>query len=185
MTLIIGLGNPGEKYAHTRHNIGFRVVDRIREDQRGEEWRHEKKFHADVSKAGAFMLLKPQEYMNLSGKTAGEFTRFYTITAEDVVVVQDDLSIAFGMLRYRLKGSSGGHKGVSSMEEELGTNAFRRFKVGIGPKKPPEIPAEDFVLQKFSREEEKKLVALIPAVAQNILTILADPTHGPETLNLT
>lgn len=189
MTLIVGLGNPGKEYERARHNIGFRVVDRIREILRGSEWSEKNIFKASLSTPRSserdLLLAKPTTFMNNSGDAVLLLQRHYRISTPDIAVVYDDLDIPFGSMRVRRSGSSAGHNGVKSIIARIGEAEFCRFRIGIGPKQPERIPAEDFVLQRFSKVEEEKLEIILPAAAQAILDTLANPDHDPTaTINL-
>jgi PTH1 family peptidyl-tRNA hydrolase len=133
--LIVGLGNPGKQYRETRHNVGFRVVDEIAR-------RHGVRFEtspaeADMAKVrdlgeGGTLLAKPLTFMNLSGYAAGELLRYFKIEVADLLVVADDVNLPLGRLRARMRGSEGGHNGLRSIIEQLGTNEFARLRVGVG-----------------------------------------------------
>ncbi len=153
--LVVGLGNPGQKYALNRHNVGFHVVNLLA-DQAG--------WHFDESKNQALLargslddhrvaLLKPQTYMNLSGKAVGPVVRFYKVPTERVLVIHDDLDLPLGKLRLRTLGGAGGHNGVASIIDHLGTQQFPRIRVGIG-RPPGQMPAEAYVLQNFKPDEQ-------------------------------
>ena len=154
--LIAGLGNPGRKYKETRHNIGFWVVDRLAK-QAALVFREERvppKYHiADAHLWGQkVFLLKPMEYMNRSGGPVGRVASYYEITPEDILVVHDDLDVRLGRLKFVRSGGHGGHNGIRSIIERLGTRNFPRLKIGIG--RPPEnVPADKYVLSRFSTEE--------------------------------
>lgn len=159
MKLIVGLGNPGKKYERTRHNFGFFVLDRLA-----------KKFHLSFSSkfGGEFaqisdsahdkiFLLKPQTFMNLSGESVAPCAHFYKILPQDMFVIFDDLDLPFGRLRVVRSGSDGGHNGVKSIFEHLGTQDFPRLKLGIGrplKRDPVGKAAADHVLDQFSKEEQ-------------------------------
>ncbi|MCK5175731.1 MAG: aminoacyl-tRNA hydrolase [Planctomycetes bacterium] len=155
--VIIGLGNQGGQYAGTRHNIGFDVVDRLASDL--DVIFNKKKFGAmfgdRIISGWTLMLLKPQWYMNRSGEVVASAMRYFGISAEDIMVVTDDMALDVGRIRIRLKGSSGGHKGLGDIIEKLGTQEFGRIRVGIG-KNEHQI-ASDYVLSR-PRGEEKKLL---------------------------
>ena len=156
--LLAGLGNPGTEYERTRHNVGFRVVDEAGHTW-GAEWKPWQKLgeYAKVSVAGHdVFLLKPNTYMNLSGQAVSSLARFYKITPQRVIVCFDDVSLAVGKLRLRGSGSAGGQKGMKSIIEQLGTDQIPRLRLGIGPK-PDKFDLANFVLGKFSREEEDLL----------------------------
>ena len=156
--LLAGLGNPGPEYERTRHNVGFRIVEAAGRNW-GAEWKPWQKLgeYAKVSVAGQdVFLLKPHTYMNLSGQAVSSLARFYKIPPERVVVCFDDVSLAVGKLRLRGSGSAGGQKGMKNIIEQLGTDKIARLRLGIGPK-PEKFDLVNFVLGKFSRDEEKLL----------------------------
>ena len=134
MKLIVGLGNIGREYENTRHNIGFMVVDELARRlgvSFGKEDRNA--CAAEYRAPEKIIIIKPTTYMNLSGIAAGAYANFYHIDPEDVAVIQDDMDMPVGQLRIRRKGSAGGHNGIKSITEHLGTSEFPRFKIGIGP----------------------------------------------------
>ncbi len=151
MKLIVGLGNPGKKYERTRHNVGFLVADAF-------------------SKAiddPRTIILKPDTYMNRSGEAVREAMRFRKIPLKNLLVISDDADLPFGEVRVREQGSSGGHQGLQSIIDALGTDAFTRVRVGIGRPDHPNIPLEDWVLGTWTAEEEKNLPDIIKrAVSQ-------------------
>ncbi len=133
--LIVGLGNPGSEYAKTRHNAGFQVVERLAGRWRT-DWAYEKKFNARLAHVvrgeRRVVLCEPQTYMNASGEAAGAVAAFYRVTAERLLVIVDDADLPLGQLRLRPGGSSGGHHGLESVEQHLGTPNYARLRVGIG-----------------------------------------------------
>ncbi|WP_163539366.1 aminoacyl-tRNA hydrolase [Gracilibacillus sp. YIM 98692] len=158
MKCIVGLGNPGKKYESTRHNVGFMVVEEI---LRRNQWKLSKnKFHGlftvENTQQDKIILLEPQTYMNLSGESIRPLMDFYQIDAEDLVVIYDDLDLPLGRVRLRQTGGHGGHNGVRSVIDHLGTKRFNRLRFGIGR---PDVPMSviDYVLGKFSKEEEPVL----------------------------
>lgn len=162
MKLIIGLGNVGDKYVFTRHNVGFMVLDRLaaRENFTFREDKKLKSFIAKVRLSGEeFLLVKPTTFMNLSGEALRAVIDYYKIEVKDILVIYDDLSLDLGRIRFRANGSDGGHNGIKSIIQHLGGNKFARLKVGIGPQQP--IPAENFVLQNFSKEQLETLKTLL------------------------
>ncbi len=158
MKLIIGLGNPGEKYADTRHNIGFIIVDEIRKILGIDKY--DNKFKAQyvktTYKGEDLILLKPQTYMNLSGESVREIMSYYKISVEDILVIYDDLDMQTGKIRFKGKSSSGGHNGIKSIENCIGTNNFKRLKFGID--RSDTIPVVRYVVGKFTKEELKLVV---------------------------
>ncbi len=162
MKLIIGLGNIGDKYVFTRHNVGFMVLDRLaaRENFSFREEKKLKSFVAKVRLSGEeFLLVKPTTFMNLSGEALRAVIDYYKIDIKDILVIYDDLALDLGRIRFRADGSDGGHNGIKSIIQHLGTNKFARLKVGIGPQPP--IPAENFVLQNFSKEQQETLKTVL------------------------
>lgn len=157
--LIAGLGNPGREYEHTRHNAGFRWVDAIAERKRA-EWKKETKFAGHVAKVEEggrdFWLLKPATFMNLSGRSVGNFMRFYRIEPAQLLVVHDELDLPPGTVRMKMGGGAGGHNGLADIIEVLGTKEFWRLRVGIGhPGDKNRVP--DYVLEKARREEQEAI----------------------------
>jgi len=157
MKLVVGLGNPGSKYQGTRHNIGFELVDRLAKG--GSESAFAHKFEGQLAEIEIdfrrVLLLKPQTFMNLSGRSVGQATRFYKLPLQDILVVCDDLSLPVGKLRLRPGGSDGGQKGLRDITSHLGTDQFARLRVGIGDQN--EMDAAEFVLSRF-RNVERTLI---------------------------
>lgn len=135
MHLIVGLGNPGAEYARTRHNAGFRLVERLAERWRL-EWSASKKFHARLARGEyggrRVVLCEPQTFMNLSGEAVGALVDFYRVKLQNLMVAVDDADLPVGEIRLRMRGSSGGHHGLESIEQRLGTRDFARLRIGIG-----------------------------------------------------
>ncbi|MCX6746464.1 MAG: aminoacyl-tRNA hydrolase [Candidatus Parcubacteria bacterium] len=161
MKLIIGLGNPGPEYQKTRHNIGFQIIDTIAEDLILKSFKPNKKFQAEICE-GTFgnekiILAKPQTFMNNSGLAIKKIKTFYKIKPQDIIIIHDDIDLPIGKIRISQGSSSGGNKGVDSIIKEIKTNNFIRLRIGIANELRAKIPADKFVLQKFSLEDEKKL----------------------------
>jgi PTH1 family peptidyl-tRNA hydrolase len=148
--LLVGLGNPGREYTGTRHNIGFMVLDRMAAAA-GAQFRAEKKWQAEVAVAGDVWLCKPQTYMNLSGESVGALARFHKIDPAAVLVVLDDMALPLGRLRFRERGSAGGHNGLQNILDHLGTQDVPRLRIGIGPADPG--AATNHVLGRFAVDE--------------------------------
>ena len=192
--MIVGLGNPGSKYARTRHNVGFDLVDRLA-SERGLDWRSEKKWKAEVARSldGELVLAKPQTYMNLSGESVIKLCSFFKIPPAQVLVVYDDADLPLGRLRIRLSGSAGGHNGVKSLIQHFGTDSFPRLKFGIGrnagEKADPRHDMVGHVLGKFSAEEapdlEKSMARAAEAVNDALSSGLASAMNrfnqNPDT----
>ncbi len=151
MKLIVGLGNPGKQYAKTRHNVGFRVI-------------------AALPTQPNVIYLKPDTFMNNSGTAVKAAMHYYKISLPDVLVVFDDKDLPLGTIRFRTKGSSGGHNGVQSIIDHLGNSQFARLKIGTAPADPNEVihDTTDYVLGKFTKEEEKQLPDIIEQAAQKV-----------------
>lgn len=153
MKLVVGLGNPGSKYDGTRHNIGFQVVDRLAEGGHGAPFN--RKFEGLLAEAEIdyqrVLLLKPQTFMNLSGRSVGQIVRFHKLDLADLLVVCDDLNLPLGRLRIRGGGSDGGQKGLRDISAALGTDAYARLRIGIGDR--GQTDAVDYVLGRFRSSE--------------------------------
>ena len=152
MKLIVGLGNPGKKYEHTRHNMGFEVIDLLSDLSRIDV--DKDVFNGLLGRGKIFdkdvMLFKPTTYMNLSGNAVREVVNYFKIEIENIIVVCDDMALKPGTIRLRSKGSSGGQKGLQNIIDNLGTEGFKRIRIGIGE---PEFDAIDYVLGKPLKEE--------------------------------
>lgn len=176
--LIVGLGNPGREYADTRHNIGFMVVDALA-GQLSASWNHEKRWDCALAKFSGGWLLKPFTYMNASGQAVSSVCRFYKIQPEEVLAVYDDVDLALGTLRFRLKGGAAGHNGVRSLISHLGTEEFPRLKLGIADSqgRPSGDRMVGHVLGRFSTEEQPLLQT---AVTRGTEALRAALTSGLE-----
>lgn len=173
---IVGLGNPGRRYAKTRHNIGFMVVGEIAE-----------RYGIELTDKGSYMigkgsiegnsviLAEPLTFMNLSGLAVREAIRKPGIDPENLIVIHDDIDMETGKLKIRKRGSSGGHKGIQSIIENIGTKEFIRVKIGVGREEG--VLVEDYVLSKFGRDEVPLIKDAIQGAADAVVTIL---TEGPD-----
>ncbi|HGY09346.1 MAG TPA: aminoacyl-tRNA hydrolase [Oceanithermus profundus] len=162
--LVVGLGNPGPRYAETRHNLGFWVMDRIARAE-GLAWKQQGR--AFTARWGSGWLMKPTTFMNASGEAVAPFVRYYKIAPERLLVVHDDLDLPLGRLRLRRGGSAGGQKGVRSIIEQLGTDAFDRLRLGIG-RPPAGWDAAAWVLSKFTPEERPLAERVAEAAAEAV-----------------
>lgn len=155
MKLIVGLGNPTPQYDKTRHNVGFAVIDHLMNEYGiALDTAKHKGFYGKGRIAGeSVILLKPMTYMNLSGESVVQVANYYKVAPKDVIVVYDDINLDVGRLRIREKGSAGGHNGIKNIIAHLGTDEFPRIRVGVGMK-PPKMDLADYVLSRFSKEEE-------------------------------
>lgn len=154
MKLIVGLGNPGKEYEGTRHNMGFMCVDEFMDMAGGVFDKHDFKGSYGIVRNPLFkepiVVLKPETFMNLSGESVRPLADFYKIDPDDILIVYDEMALAEGQIRLRKKGSSGGHKGIQSVINNMGTDAIKRIRIGIG--EPPHKDAVNFVLGKPSKE---------------------------------
>ncbi len=177
--LICGLGNVGAEYAHTRHNVGFEVVELLCK-QLGGRWKSDSFGEiAEVRcKNRVLLLLKPNTYMNLSGRAFRYWLQKERLSLDNTLVICDDLNLAFGQMRLRLKGSSGGHNGLKNIQEALGTDAYPRLRIGIGNNfsKGRQV---DYVLGKWTTQESEKLLPILEQAAEVVKTfVLAGPQHA-------
>ncbi len=175
MYLIAGLGNPSKEYDKTRHNVGFHVIDALA-DRYGIDV-GERKCNGLLGRGRIeeqkVILVKPLTFMNASGECLRAVVDYYRIEPEQVIVIFDDISLEPGQLRIRMKGSAGGHNGVKSIIARLGTQEFPRIKVGIGAK-PPRMDLADYVLSRFSAEEQKCMDEAFGEAAEAVSVMLTD-----------
>lgn len=177
MKLIIGLGNPGEQYKNTRHNTGFEFADKLREVWDFPEFAMNTKFNAEISKKDEIILAKPQTFMNLSGEAVQKMLEFYKLTPDDIIVLHDDLDIDLGNYKVATDSSSAGHNGVQNIIDKIGTQKFRRIRIGIKNSGSENIPAESYVLQKFTEEEKEKVDKLFEEIQNVILSEAKKPVQ--------
>ncbi|MDH7602049.1 MAG: aminoacyl-tRNA hydrolase [Armatimonadota bacterium] len=172
MKMIVGLGNPGRQYAHTRHNVGFDVIDRFakRRGVHTRTRRHRALIGRLAQDDEEVLLVKPQTYMNNSGSAVAALAREYGLQPSDIIVVYDDIDLPLGRLRIRAKGSSGGHKGVESIIQCLGSSEFPRIRIGIGRAGD----AIDHVLSRFTRQEKTIIEPVIERAADALDVVLTD-----------
>lgn len=173
--LVVGLGNPGKEYEKTRHNMGFRVLDKVAEKLNISNWKQrDGALYFDTYVGFSKVLfLKPQEYINLSGDVMIKFVKFFDIDIDDIFIVSDDLDIPIGTIKLKEKGSSGGHNGLKNIEKNLKTQNFKRIKIGISNDKTRDT--KDYVLSKFSKEEELELKKVIDTASDAVLGSLEQP----------
>jgi PTH1 family peptidyl-tRNA hydrolase len=177
--IVVGLGNPGPEYEHTRHNVGFLVVDLLAENLRAAYWKDQAGAKVAVVRFGGdeLVLAKPQAFMNVSGSAVVKLAEFYEADAGDIIVVHDDLDLAPGRIACKRGGGHGGHNGLRSVHEKLGSDAYLRVRVGIG-RPPGRMDAADYVLQPLKGAALEELEASVPAAAQAVLHVLE---HGIES----
>ena len=174
--LLVGLGNPGDHYAKTRHNVGFRAIDALakRLGVKVDRAKFRGLYGQAVFEGQKLILLKPQTFMNNSGLSVMDAARFYKLPPERVIVIFDDISLDVGRLRVRADGSAGGHNGIKSIIGGLNSQAFPRVKIGVGAKPHPDYELADWVLSNFSASEEKTLGPAIERAGEAALAVLTD-----------
>ena len=181
--LIVGLGNPGREYEKTRHNCGFRALDLLAEQLncKVDKLKFQGLYTQVNYGGGKLFLLKPQTYMNLSGRSVLQLSAYFHIPPQNIIVMFDDISLEPGRLRIRPNGSAGGHNGIKSIIQEVGSQEFPRVKIGVGAKPNPNYDLADWVLSTFSASEEKALAVALDNAAKAALAII---DHGvPEAAN--
>lgn len=173
--LLVCLGNPGDKYENTRHNVGFMVADEIGERLRVPIQKLKYKALTNTVTLGGqkVLVMKPVTYMNLSGEAVRQAVDFYKVAPDHVLVVSDDTSLAVGKLRIRKGGSAGGHNGLKNIIQHLGTDQFSRLRLGVGEKPHPDYDLADWVLGKFQGEDKKQMDAAVKKAADAIECILS------------
>ncbi|HSX07214.1 MAG TPA: aminoacyl-tRNA hydrolase [Candidatus Saccharimonadia bacterium] len=175
--LIVGLGNPGEDYTDTRHNIGFMCLDEFARKNSFDPWTNKKDLKCELTQATLgdtrIILCKPQTFMNLSGEAVQAVQHFYKLSNQQTVVVHDELDINFGQIRCRVGGSAAGNNGIKSVSQHI-SEEYARVRVGIGPKTHAQMDSADFVLQDFSKAEHEKL----PACLREVSAILSEYAYG-------
>ena len=174
--LLVGLGNPGDHYAKTRHNVGFRAIDALakRLGVKVDRAKFRGLYGQAVFEGQKLILLKPQTFMNNSGLSVMDAARFYKLPPERVIVIFDDISLDVGRLRVRADGSAGGHNGIKSIIGGLNSQAFPRVKIGVGAKPHSDYELADWVLSNFSASEETMLAPAIERAAEAALAVLTD-----------
>ena len=174
--LVVGLGNPGERYAATRHNVGARVVERLT-DRLGARLRKQRFIPLDVAQASvdgsALLLARPLTYMNVSGPPVASFAARRDIAPERIVACHDEIDLPFGALRVKRGGSTAGHRGLDSLADALRTRDFHRVRVGVGRPPGRKDPA-DFVVEPFSKAERDEVDVLVEEAADAVLTLVRD-----------
>ena len=172
--LIVGLGNPGREYEKTRHNAGFRALDILAEqlDAKVDKLKFQGLYAQVNYKGSKVFLLKPQTYMNLSGRSVLQLSAYFNIPPQRIIVMFDDISLEPGRLRIRANGSAGGHNGIKSIIQEVGSQEFPRVKIGVGAKPNPEYDLANWVLSTFTANEEKALKVSLENAAKAALAII-------------
>ena len=172
--LIVGLGNPGREYENTRHNAGFRALDILaaKLSCKVDKAKFQGLYGQVNHKGRKLLLLKPQTYMNLSGKSVLQLSAFFQVPPQNIIIMFDDISLEPGRLRLRKDGSAGGHNGIKSIIQELGSQDFPRVKIGVGAKPHPDFDLAAWVLSAFTAQEEKALQPALERAADAALAIV-------------
>ena len=178
--LIVGLGNPGDKYYNTRHNAGFLMMDYLSQKVNIRVDRVKFKALVGDGEVGGkrVLLMKPQTFMNLSGEAVSEAAKFYKIPSENILVFSDDVSLDVGRVRMRTKGSDGGQKGLRSITTLMATQDFPRIKFGVGNKPHPDFDMADWVLSEFTKDEQKTLFSCFEKAYDGVLRYLSGDSEG-------
>ena len=174
IAVIAGLGNPGDNYRHTRHNIGFAVLDKFAA-KAAVEWQLEKRFEAKLAQLFSgqrrCMLVKPQTFMNASGRSLGAILRSRQLPPQSLLVVHDDITLELGRVKLSINGSAGGHNGIRDLLAQVGPG-FVRFRIGVGAKPRKDMDLAEYVLGKFSKDEQQLLAAQMPAYLEHLKLII-------------
>ena len=189
MKVIVGLGNPGREYAATRHNVGWWLIDHLADVWHFDGWKKDGESHVTNGTVNGVKarLVKPQTYMNLSGQALKNYVRrpFWS-AAKDLLVVVDEVQLPVGRFRIRARGSAGGHNGLKSVEQALGSQDYARLRIGVGPseeRKGIYKDLSDFVLSPFARDERDDVLALLPPLAATVETWLQDGVEKAMNLH--
>ncbi|HLD29067.1 MAG TPA: aminoacyl-tRNA hydrolase [bacterium] len=174
---VIGLGNPGDEYRNTRHNVGFMVCDQLAEEFRSD---FRKKGLFDFFRKGNLIVVKSLTFMNETGKAVTHLRNKFPFDISFLLAVADDFNLSLGKIRYRVSGSDGGHNGLASIIENAGTQEFPRLRLGIGPL-PENFPAEKFVLSSFSKQERETVKSMVSGAAELILSWTHSGLPGSNT----
>lgn len=180
ISLVAGLGNPGRAYAATRHNAGFMVADALASEEKL-SWQIQERFEAEVARwdfapGHTVWLAKPLTFMNLSGRAVQKLAAFHKVPPAAITVVYDDLTIDLGLMKVSVKGSPGGHNGIADLLSRMG-DGFIRYRLGIGPKLPREMDIKDYVLGRFSDEQQQLFNQQLPRFISGLRLLLA---QGPD-----
>lgn len=181
--IVVFLGNPGSKYAGTRHNVGFMTADKCEKATGARINRSRFKALTDQIKLGGegVLLMKPQTYMNLSGDAVAEAARFYKVPAERIIVISDDVSLPVGKLRIRGKGSAGGHNGLKSIIARLGSEGFPRIKMGVGAPPHPDYDMADWVLGSFKNQDAEDIDAAARRAWEAVECLIAEGVEKAQS----
>lgn len=181
MYLIAGLGNPGDKFINTRHNLGFEVVNELQRKMGLPQFEADKKFKAEVSQNSGLILVKPLTFMNMSGMAVSSVAKYFKTAPEEVIIIHDELDLPLGHIKIRMGGSDAGHHGIESIIKLLGSEQFIRVRLGIGnwhavsgEHKHAAFNAEKFVVEKFLPGEKSKVKAMVKRVVKAVEVILSE-----------
>jgi PTH1 family peptidyl-tRNA hydrolase len=172
--IIFGLGNPGNKYEDTRHNVGFNTLDYLAAQYgiKINKLKHKSLIGEGIIQGNKIILVKPQTFMNLSGEAIREVKEWYKAENENIIVIYDDISLDVGKIRVKQKGSAGGHNGIKSIIYQINSEVFPRIKIGVGSPANPNYELADYVLGKFSNEEKKTIYNIIEKVSDAVVVFI-------------
>ena len=179
MTLFVGLGNPGSQYEDTRHNIGFKVIDKLVDDFEARDI-SKTSFHGKLYRSTPSLFLKPTTYMNLSGKSVLPVKQFFKIEQENIIVIHDDIDLPFGAVRFKRGGGHGGHNGLKSLDAMIGKE-YIRVRVGVG-KPEHKSQVADYVLHDFSENEKHSLSVLITYVSEACKKLISQELNSVKSV---
>ena len=186
MKVIVGLGNPGDKYETTRHNVGFMTIDKLQDNLDFPKCKEEKRFKAYIAKKKNTVLLRPNTFMNNSGDSVSSYLNYYKIKSEDLFVIHDDVDLALSTVKISFNEGSAGHKGVESIIKSLGSKKFWRVRVGILSESKKGLETENVVLSRFSDEEiHKSLRKIIKEVVLRLDEIIKNNSVNPQKFSIT
>lgn len=185
MYIIVGLGNPTKQYEETRHNAGFLLLDAIRNEWNFPPFSPQEKYFAEISlgtwKGNKILLVKPQTYMNLSGKSVSAVAHYYRVATDHILILHDDKDFSLGEIRIARDSSSAGHRGVQNIFDTFSTKNISRIRLGIGPVRE-HVPTDAFVLERFTSEEKEKLLSSKESVAKEIHSFLSSDSVHSESV---
>lgn len=168
MKLVVGLGNPGKKYALNRHNTGYMVLDELAKSK-DLNWKHNEKLSCDLCKDGEILYIKPTSFMNSSGDVVAGVKNYYDVDVSDICVIHDDVDLPFGTVRTQKGAGHAGHRGVMDIIDKLGTKDFQRIRIGIGrPEENSKLPVDEFVLRDFTEDELTTIKKIGVSLSENL-----------------
>lgn len=179
---IIGIGNPGSKYSHTRHNVGFRAIESLRVALGSHPWQDEREIEVASYPEHHFLLIKPKTYVNETGDAVGHWLKYSPATPEHLWVIHDDVEVPFGEIRIKQGGTSGGHNGIKSLDEIIGAD-YWRIRIGVGRGQATSENLADYVLAPFTADEERELPNIIDRAVSHLIQSIDEQSLTPITIH--